>query len=821
MMRAKKHWGLSKGAVFAFLLLAAIATPISLSLAAPSLATPNIAYAAVCPAGFQDMPLPNGTVACKGTPGAEMPLGGTTPTGMYVTLGDQDVAINANGETLDRNGQVINSDTGQAVNAGAPAVCTGIVSCLMWLPTALWKVIVTLLAGSLIYISTWILAAAASLFNWLVDNTIIQFGAFYGTIKPAVETAWTAFRDIANIFIIGIFTFVAISIILGLKEFGQKKMIASVLIVAVLINFSLLFTKMIIDVSNFAAAQVYTAAALGGSTAGQGAPIGSASTVPKYGIADQFMYLLGVGTFSDAYKIVNDTAQAKDSGWAALLHGILVFAVVIGAALVLFYGSFLLVSRMIMLIFLMATAAIAVASYLIPDWGTSNYGFKAWKSSLIWCATLAPMLMVFLWMTLNVSYALKGTPKATLGAALSNPAGGENIVALFNYVLVLGLLFTTFKLSSMWANKIGGFSFASMVPGIGVGIGGIVGGFLTRNSLGWGARLARDTMKARGWTGKAGNEGLMGAARRQSQILATRLANRTARTNFNPLQAKTLGIGGKIASTLSVPKMLTGKDVGGSYEDVMKRKAAKADELARQIGPSDAQHRDSAEREARLRYREQRTQLNTLIGQQEQMTNTVRQRQNDRPEAEDALRTAKDALKTEERAQTAAAEKHASDHRIAEQQEGNGLVPAGTAANLRAARATEMQAEKQRISNAQAEVARHAQVLTEMDADAQRILARDSHFNELTTSIADNTKALERLGRSEDDAAAKARKDGVRTGTVNLAKKLLWDKRAGYKVEGAAKEHEAAENWRHIQSAFRNERQAQAPATPTAPNDHE
>src|SRR3989338_5240007 len=140
---------------------------------------------------------------------------------------------------------------------------------------------------------------------------------------------------------------------------------------------------------------------------------------------------------------------------------------------------------------------------------------------------------------------------------------------------------------------------------------------------------------------------------------------------------------------------------------------------------------------------------------------------------------------------------------------------------LRAARATEMQAEKQRISNAQAEVARHAQVLTEMDADAQRILARDSHFNELTTSIADNTKALERLGRSEDDAAAKARNDGVRSGTVNLAKDLLWDKRAKYKVEGAAKEHEAAENWRHIQGAFRNERQAQAPATPTAPNDHE
>ena len=626
MMRVKKHWGFLKGAAFTFLLLAAIATPISLSLAAPSLATPNIAYAAVCPAGFQDMPLPNGTVACKGTPGAEMPLGGTTPTGMYVTLGDQDVAINANGETLDRNGQVINSDTGQAVNAGAPAVCTGIVSCLMWLPTALWKVIVTLLAGSLIYISTWMLAAAASLFNWLVDNTIIQFGAFYGTIKPAVETAWTAFRDIANIFIIGIFTFVAISIILGLKEFGQKKMIASVLIVAVLINFSLLFTKMIIDVSNFAAAQVYTAAALGGSTAGQGAPIGSASAVPKYGIADQFMYLLGVGTFSDAYKIVNDTAQAKDSGWAALLHGILVFAVVIGAALVLFYGSFLLVSRMIMLIFLMATAAIAVASYLIPDWGTSNYGFKAWKSSLIWCATLAPMLMVFLWMTLNVSYALKGTSKATLGAALSNPAGGENIVALFNYVLVLGLLFTTFKLSSMWASKIGGFSFAAApltnafrAAGLGMRLGvGLPAYFYGKRRIDE-AKKARDDGAERRMQQKA-------ALNRGDQAAATRFGAEAR--NFENLSAaklKSAGIANKLASsrfnlmdTAGAKAILGATGIKGaaagesskfgiekSITDRVKMRAEAAEKMAAKIAPSAEQNND-AKIEARRVIREQR-----------------------------------------------------------------------------------------------------------------------------------------------------------------------------------------------------------------------
>src|SRR3989344_4176866 len=160
MMRAKKHWGLSKGAVFAFLLLAAIATPISLSLAAPSLATPNIAYAAVCPAGFQDTPLPNGTVACKGAPGAEMPLGGTTPTGIYVTLGDENVAINENGETLDRNGQVIiNPDTGQATNAGTK-VSTSCASVLMFMSssfTCMFRSLMSLTAATLIYISTWLL----------------------------------------------------------------------------------------------------------------------------------------------------------------------------------------------------------------------------------------------------------------------------------------------------------------------------------------------------------------------------------------------------------------------------------------------------------------------------------------------------------------------------------------------------------------------------------------------------------------------------------------------------------------------------------------
>lgn len=563
------------------------------------LSSPDIAEAAVDTAAIGAATTPE---ACKAAEGVWTP-GSTSDTG---DIGQGSCAA-------------------PGASYSGPSVCTGIVDCIVWLPSALWKVVVTLLAGSLIYISTWILSVAGLLFNWLIDHTIIQFGAFYGTIQPAVETAWTAFRDIANVLIIGIFTFIAISIILGLKEYGQKRMIANVLIIAVLINFSLLGTKMVIDASNYTAAQLYTAAALGGDPA---TGTNTSGATPQYGIADQFMNLLGVGTFAGSYKTVNDTAQAKDSGWAALLHGLLVMAVVLGAAVVLFYGCFLLISRMLMIIFLMVTASVAVASYLIPKWAGSSYGWNAWLSSLLWCAAFAPILVFFLWMTLNVSYAMKGTSKATLGAALSNPAGGSNIEAFFMYAMVLGLLFGTFKLSSKWASKIGGFSLAQMATALPFTM---ASRFL----------LAPALRQSAGWLGakyQGARLGEMKDARRQASMLRQQEAE--AFKNMSPMAAKygadarkfeqlaasklkaakTAGIfaEGKM-NLMDTPAMKTAlgqvgikgfaagasvKDTKG-YEGQQKARAEAAEKLAAKAAPSAADN-EKAKAEARRVVREQR-----------------------------------------------------------------------------------------------------------------------------------------------------------------------------------------------------------------------
>lgn len=528
--------------------------------------------------------------------------------------------------------QLINQGANAANTAvpyapGRPGTCSTIIGCLMELPARLWGAFMTVLTGLLIEISRWFLIIAGLLFNWLIDRTIIQFGALYGTIKPAVETAWTAFRDIANILIIGIFTFVAIGTILGLQNYNAKKMVAKVLIIAVLINFSLLFTKMIIDASNYTAAQIYTAAALGGSTGAQGGSVSAGTSGASYGIATQFMNLLGVSTSGDAFKVVDKVANAEGGWWAAPLHGILVMLVVLGAAMVLFYGCFLLISRMIMLIFLMGTASIAFATYLIPEWSGTKFGWSAWWSSLIWCATFGPILMILLWVTLNVSYALRSAQdaKVTLGAALSSPTSG-NIEALFSYVVILGLLFGSFKIASMWASKIGGFNYAQMatalpftlgsrIAGLGLRLGVGAPAYFRSKSLVASAKEDRDLAgrarrkeEAALNRGQASRAALFGRAATQWEQRAAEKAGRAASDDklaerrFNLMDT---GLAKKTLKGLGVTGFAAGESGKGfyekSYSDQVKTRAEAGEKVAAKLAPGKGD-----EEKTRLRVNEER-----------------------------------------------------------------------------------------------------------------------------------------------------------------------------------------------------------------------
>ncbi len=345
------------------------------------------------------------------------------------------------------------------------------------------------IAALLIQLAVVILQIASGLFDILVMRTIIGFGAADGLLNPtvinAINVAWSAFRDLSNILIVGFFTFIAINIILGSPTFGQKRLIANVLIVAILINFSLLFTKIIIDFSNYTATQFYVASVGRASTTGAG---GGAAATPQ-SISDRFIFLTKASSLSNAAKSI-DAVGSQSGNWFMLLYAIVLFGVIIGAAAVLFYGSFILVSRAILLIFLMVTAALAFTTYLMPSNSPLNQWGTWWKS-LIQSAVLAPILIIFLWATLKISEGLFNinNGSGTLGDLAQHPETTSNIGALFSYIIILALLFAAFKVASSFSMSIAGFNWASVMPAV---------------TLAGGSRFAASTLRGGSWVAGKG-----------------------------------------------------------------------------------------------------------------------------------------------------------------------------------------------------------------------------------------------------------------------------------------------------------------------------
>jgi len=365
----------------------------------------------------------------------------------------------------------------------------------------------------LIWLTGWLLGTAGILFNWVIDYTIAQ--QMYTSIQDGVNTGWSAFRDFSNIVIIGMFTFIAISMILGIESFGAKRMVARVLIIAVLINFSLLFTRIIIESSNFVARQFYNAASLQATPTGNvtGVSSGTAPVQSQFaaGISGRFAQLMGVASFGDSKDALWKISEKTDNGFIALLQGLLTATVFIAAALTFLYGAFLLIARAILFIFLLVVSALAFASYLIPKWGDQYWSM--WWESLLRNAIFAPLLFLMLWATLEVGGALAVTgSQGSLGGLLADPAKAGNINALFSYLIILGMLYASIKFASSFSTKIAGFGTASLGTSAALVFGSKIAGFAGRNLIGRGAAALQ-----------RGTQGDLSEARREAARLDSAL----------------------------------------------------------------------------------------------------------------------------------------------------------------------------------------------------------------------------------------------------------------------------------------------------------
>lgn len=98
-----------------------------------------------------------------------------------------------------------------------------------------------------------LLIVSANFFNAIIAISLSSTLFAKSTFIP---TAWAVVRDLSNLFFILILLYIALQIILDLGH-DAKKMIVKVIIIALLINFSMFFTQVVIDSSNILALIFY------------------------------------------------------------------------------------------------------------------------------------------------------------------------------------------------------------------------------------------------------------------------------------------------------------------------------------------------------------------------------------------------------------------------------------------------------------------------------------------------------------------------------------------------------------------------------------
>ncbi len=284
-----------------------------------------------------------------------------------------------------------------------------------------------------------------------VLDTSIAFTLDSATFKSvgAIQVGWTAVRDFSNLFFIFVLLYIAILTVVGMAGSNAKRWVAHLVIAALLINFSLFATQVVVDAGNVLAIGFWDKMTL---TVGTAPPTQTASL--------WFMEGFRIQTTADIKSNPADPSAKKiDPKHSTMtliyLGGTLVYLV---AGYVFLAGAIMMIVRSVTLMVLMIVSPFAFLGFALPKGG----GFASqWLSKLIGTTFVAP---AFIFMLYIDSLIIRGTTVAAgsewikeTGAdkskmALAFAGSPANFPIIYNYILMIILLLAALKV----ADAVGG-----------------------------------------------------------------------------------------------------------------------------------------------------------------------------------------------------------------------------------------------------------------------------------------------------------------------------------------------------------------------------
>lgn len=208
-----------------------------------------------------------------------------------------------------------------------------------------------------------------------------------------ITMVWGIFRDIINMSFIFLLLYASIITILRADTTQLKKTISNIVIVAILINFSLFFVEIIIDVSNNAAVVIYNTI--------------TQPLTTQNNIAAAFMDKLELRKLLDNAIPTTASGNTNFTGMIAISIFGSIFILIL--AVIFFVMSILFVLRFVEFIILMMMSPVGIAGIAIPKLNQA-FGGDYWKSLLNQCF-FAPIMLFFLWISIKMLDAVVNLTK--------------------------------------------------------------------------------------------------------------------------------------------------------------------------------------------------------------------------------------------------------------------------------------------------------------------------------------------------------------------------------------------------------------------------
>lgn len=328
-----------------------------------------------------------------------------------------------------------------------------------------------------LYILSWLVYLAGQIMNFALWASVANFKSYAD--MEVIKEGWRLFRDLANICFIFALLYIAISTILGLNQSQNKKMLAMIIIVALLVNFSAMFTRLGIDVSNIITITFYNN--IGGRREGDKYPDVSTAFVQGLnpnkvvGAADNdtgFRPGEGGAQSPDIYVDTMTNEKAELEWLKIITSGLGLSLLMIITTFVLLAAAILFLIRLIVLLFLIILSPLAFLGWAIPKIKASitNTWLKALTDQLIF----APAFMILFYISFKMLEAVQnGLPTGESGGSVAVAGIAQGVEdwmqSLMTFVIIIGFMIASLIVAKQTGAK--GFGAATGIAAAGTGLG--------------------------------------------------------------------------------------------------------------------------------------------------------------------------------------------------------------------------------------------------------------------------------------------------------------------------------------------------------------